>query len=77
MHAGVLAGFHHDIVCFILTPIKSCGEGRGGNCQLMSFLYEEVWVEMTHLNAVGHCSPDCFCASYPRRVHCQVAWSNR
>lgn len=58
-------------------PIKSCGEGCRGNSQFMSLLYEGIWVEMTHLSAVGHCSLVCSCASDPRRAHLQIAWSNR
>lgn len=63
--------FHSD------PPLKSCGEDCRGNCQFMSLLCEEDWVEMTHLSAVGHCSLDCSCASDPRRVHLRIAWSNR
>lgn len=57
MHAVVLAVFPplHClwVVVFFMIPIRICKESCWKNCQVTSFLYEEVWVEMTHLMTVG------------------------
>jgi len=69
MHAGVLAAFPPlHCLCFLI-PITTYKESCRGNCQFISFLHEEVWVEMTHLMSVElQHAVDYFHASYPRGV---------